>query len=178
MLNELEEEEYAYALSQEMLYNVSGEKGKTTISPIEFKAFIAWLLSAIGALMYTIWAFVPEDLFKEHFKLHYVFPDRYYMVALSNWWGVGFVTYHITLNCLSMMKSHPRDSYNTMVDQHTRYGNHAEPKVVQKEKDHFGMAILNEDAEEDEQPPPIQELPVNVVCNVLYSKYLNKPVNF
>ena len=177
MLNEQEEEEYAYELSQERLYNVSGEKGKTTISPIEFKAFIAWLLSAIGALMYTIWAFVPEDLFKEHFKLHYVFPDRYYMVALSNWWGVGFVVYHISLNCLSMMKSHPRDSYHTMVDRHTRYGDHAQPKIKQTTKDHFGVECIKLD-EEDEQPPPIQELPINVVCNVLYSKYLNKPVNF
>ena len=76
-----------------------------------------------------------------------------------------------------MMKSHPRDSYHTMVDRHTRYGDHAQPKIKQTTKDHFGVECIKLD-EEDEQPPPIQELPINVVCNVLYSKYLNKPVNF
>lgn len=106
-----------------MLYNVSGLEGKTTINHIEYIGFIAWLLSTIATMLFTVWAFVPEDLIKEHFKFYPLFPDRYYMLAIANWIGMLLVVYHITLHSVSMIKSHPRDSYFTMVDRHTRLGN-------------------------------------------------------
>ena len=102
-----------------MLYNVSGLGSKTTITPIEFSGFVAWLLTTVSSIVFTVWAFVPEDLFNEHFKLYPHLPDRYYMLAVANWLGVAIVVYHISLHCVSMIKSHPRDSYFTMVDRHT-----------------------------------------------------------
>ena len=119
LLNEEEEEEYANQLRQEQLYNVSGLGSKTTITPIEFSGFVAWLLTTVCSILFTVWAFVPEYLFNEHFQLYPHFPDRYYMLALANWFGVFICVYHISLHCVSMIKSHPRDSYFTMVDRHT-----------------------------------------------------------
>ena len=101
------------------MYNVSGLGSKTTITTIEFSGFVAWLLTTASSIVFTIWAFVPEDLFNEHFKLFPHFPDRYYMLAFANWLGVFICVYHISLHCVSMIKSHPRDSYSTIIDRHT-----------------------------------------------------------
>ena len=110
-----------------MLYNVSGLKRKTTITRLEFSGFIAWLITTIATILFTVWAFVPEYLFNEQFKLYPHFPDRYYMLALGNWLGVFLCVYHITLHCVSFIKSHPRDSYLTMVDKYTTLRNPHQP---------------------------------------------------
>ena len=77
LLEEDEEEEDGYSsqLRQELLYNVSGLKGKTTISPIEFTGFIAWLLLTIAVMMFTLWAWAPYELFDRHFKHIPLFPS-------------------------------------------------------------------------------------------------------
>ena len=118
--DEEEEDGYSSQLRQELLYNVSGLKGKTTISPIEFTGFIAWLLLTIAVMMFTLWAWAPDELFDRHFKHIPLFPSRHYMLCFGNWLGMFIVVYHISLHCISMIKSPPRESYHTLIDRHTR----------------------------------------------------------
>ena len=110
-----------------MLYNVSGFKRKTSITEVEFSGFIAWLITTIGAMLFTVWAFVPENVINEHFKIYPHFLDRFYILALGNWLGVLFCVYNISIHCISVIKSHPRESYKTMVDKYTDLGNPPQP---------------------------------------------------
>ena len=78
-----------------------------------------WVATTILAVLLTLWAFVPEEVIEE--KLRIVqFPNRYYFLAFGNWLGVTILYTEVMLHALSMMQTHPKQSYLTMVDRHTR----------------------------------------------------------
>ena len=104
---------------QEMIYNPGGDAGKSSISAVELYRFIEWVASAILGILLTVWAFVPEEFLHE--KLQAIqFPDRYYILAVGNWLGVTLVYQAVLVHGVTMMAAHPRDSYFTMIDKHTR----------------------------------------------------------
>ena len=75
---------------REMIYNVGGEAGKSSISVVELYRFIEWVASSIAGLLLTVWCFVPEEVLDE--KLGFIhFPNRYYILAIANWLGVSLV---------------------------------------------------------------------------------------
>ena len=104
---------------REMIYNVDGEAGKSSISAFELYRFMEWVATTILGVLLTMWAFVPEEVLEE--KLRIVqFPNRYYILALGNWLGVTLVYLEVLFYAFSMMHTHPKDSYLTMIDRHTR----------------------------------------------------------
>ena len=140
-------------------------------------------MSAIFVTVYTIWAWAPDSVLNG-FGWYY-WPNKYYVVAIPNWIGVTALCYFICQDALNLLKSHPRHSYFTLQDKFTkltqprqRIGEPKEKekvqtrkfkekneKVVEKEvKKKFGGGLISE----------IQDLPVTVVNNVLYSKYMGQ----
>ena len=105
---------------REMIYNVGGEGGKSTISGFELYRFIEWVISGIAGLLITVWAFCPEEILTTKFSfLKLLFPSRYYLLAFSAWFGVTAIYGVIMVYAWGMMRCMPNDSYFTMVDRHT-----------------------------------------------------------
>ena len=115
----------------EMIYNMGGEAGKSSITAYELYRFMEWVATTILAVLLTVWAFVPEAVLQE--KIRFIqFPNRYYLLAVGNWLGVTLLYGEIMFHAVSMMKTHPRESYLTLVDKHTRLL--AAPKRAQGEQ--------------------------------------------
>ena len=73
---------------------------------------------------------MPEEVLKE--KLGFIqFPNRYWFLAIGNWIGVTILYSEFLFYACSMMRAHPRHSYKTLVDKHTRLA--AAPKRAQVE---------------------------------------------
>ena len=60
--NDLEDDPDQIMAKQEMIYNLGGEGSKSTITAYELYRFMEWVISAILGLLFTIWAFVPEEI--------------------------------------------------------------------------------------------------------------------
>lgn len=88
-----------------------------TVTGLEIKSFIAWVLTTIIAIGFTLWAFLPINHHNEHGP--YYLPNRYYILGISNWLIFTIYMWCAALYSLGMIKSPPRDSYLTMVDKYT-----------------------------------------------------------
>ena len=74
--------------------------------------------TCVGVLV-TLWAFIPENILEE--KLHLVqFPNRYYILAIGNWIAMTFVYVTVLAQAINLSVCHPKESYFTLVDKHTR----------------------------------------------------------
>ena len=104
---------------QEMIYDVDGEGGKSTISAYELYRFIEWVATTMLGVFITLWAFVPEEVLEEKLRI-IQFPNRYYLLAVANWIGMTILYSEIMFYAISMMRAHPKESYFTLVDRHTR----------------------------------------------------------
>lgn len=98
---------------------MDGEAGKSSISAYELYRFIEWVLTTALGVLITVWAFVPEEVLEEKLRI-IQFPNRYYLLALGNWIGVTILYGEIMFYAISMMRAHPRQSYLTLIDKHTR----------------------------------------------------------
>ena len=88
-----------------------------TVSDLEISSFIAWMITSGLAMGLLIWAMLPTTLGNE--QGWYYLPDRYYILAISNWFIFSVIMNNWVVYALGMQMSHPRDSYLTMVDKHT-----------------------------------------------------------
>ena len=52
----------------EMIYNMSGEASKYSITAYELYRFMEWVITTILALLITVWAFVPEGVLQEKIR--------------------------------------------------------------------------------------------------------------
>ena len=60
--NDVDDDPDQIMAKQEMIYNLGGEGSKSKISAYELYRFMEWVISAILGLLFTIWAFVPEEI--------------------------------------------------------------------------------------------------------------------
>ena len=60
--NDVDDDPDQIMAKQEMIYNLGGEGSKSTISAYELYRFMEWVISAILGLLFTIWAFVSEEI--------------------------------------------------------------------------------------------------------------------
>ena len=74
-------------IKQEMIFNVDGADSRSRISSVELYRFIEWVVSAAFCLFLTLWAFIPEEVLQEKLGT-FQFPNRYYILACGNWFGV------------------------------------------------------------------------------------------
>ena len=98
---------------------MGGEQSRVVFNYDEVYWFVIWVLTSVAALASTIWAWLPDDVLNL-FGVEYI-PNRYWFVAWSNyfffmWWTLTFLAH-----CSSLLMSHPRDSYFTMEDRHSRF---------------------------------------------------------
>ena len=78
-----------------------------------------WVATTVLGVLLTMWAFVPEEVLEEKLRF-FQFPNRYYLLAVANWLGVTLFYAEVLFYAISMMKTHPKESYFTMIDKHTR----------------------------------------------------------
>ena len=104
---------------QEMIYNLGGEGSKSSITAYELYRFMEWVISAILGLLFTIWAFVPEEILAS--KLGIIqFPNRYWILAMGNFIGMSFLWFTLVIWGTAMMNTNSKESYFTMQDRHTK----------------------------------------------------------
>ena len=107
---DLEEDEYEDELlmqqKQELIYNVSGYSSNFRVTPTEIYGFVAWLLSAVFIVIYTVWAWTPTSVLND-FGWYYM-PNKYYVIAVPNWIGVTALSYLMGIDAMCLIKSHPR----------------------------------------------------------------------
>ena len=96
----------------ERIYNVGGDSINVGISSIELYGFMFWILTALLAILYTLWAIVPIEIMHD-LGIHYI-PDKYYLLALANWFGVTYYLAHFISYAWYMTLCHPKDSYFTL----------------------------------------------------------------
>lgn len=107
-----QEEELQMQKKWERIYNVSGDAANFDLSLTELYGFIVWMISALLCILLTIWAWAPSEVLKEMGLIY--LPDRYYIIAVTHWVILTFLFYVLGQDALSMIKSHPRNSYFTM----------------------------------------------------------------
>ena len=72
-----------------------------------------WVISAIFGVLYTIWAFVPEEILES--KLGIIqFPNRYWLLAFGNFIGITLIYGTLMTWGTAMMNTHEKESYFTM----------------------------------------------------------------
>jgi hypothetical protein len=79
-----------------------------------------WALTSILSVVYTFWAWMPDNIM-HLFGIFYI-PNRYWLLAIANhffatWWVITII-----LHVKSILKCHANDSYHTMEDLHSRFG--------------------------------------------------------
>ena len=82
-------------------------------------AFVGWISSICGYILFLVWAFAPESVLHDVFGVTY-YPSRYYAVALPSYLMILYVfigTLYIGLNLISTLD--PDDMY-TIRDEHSR----------------------------------------------------------
>ena len=48
-------------MQRELIYNVSGEASKFKVTSTEIYGFVAWVVTALATLVFTLWAFLPDS---------------------------------------------------------------------------------------------------------------------
>ena len=74
---------------------------RTSIRAKEIYPFINWVMSTIIAILFTLWAFIPESLLERCCE-DWMLPDRYYIIAVGNWIIVTFIYYHLMIQAVSL----------------------------------------------------------------------------
>lgn len=176
MLDELEQEQLLEQKRMESIYNVSGSSSNFRITNVEIYGFISWVVSALITVAYTIFMWVPESILHS-WGLHY-FPSKYWTIAIPNWIGVTAIVYHCVIDSFQLIQSHPRESYYTLQDRFTKLM-HPRQKIAKKEETEQDTllqvgkkAVEKKPKVEGGRISEIQDVPVTVVNNVLYNKYL------
>ena len=84
-----------------MIYNVSGEPSSKRVTSTELYGFVSWVISTVATLAFTLWAFVPDEIFHKY-GIYYL-PNRYYLLGVANWVGVTFY-WMFAMNWLTMYR--------------------------------------------------------------------------
>ena len=101
-----------------MIYNVSGEVSNFRLNPVEIYGFVAWVVTAIFTILYTVYAWTPDSVLNS-WGLTYL-PNKYYLIAIPNWIGTSYVCANMAHDAVCLIKSHPRQSYFTLQDKFTK----------------------------------------------------------
>lgn len=150
---------------------------------------MVWMLSALFTIVFTVWAWTPNDVLN---KIGFLYlPNKYYVTAVAHWVAVTFWCYVAGQDAMSMIKSHPRSSYFTMQDKFTKLmqprqqlEKESQASAVQEKKktrQSFKEKGEKKAASAKSADPKlsggriseIQDIPITVVNNVLYQKYMN-----
>ena len=105
-LDDLQDDEYDDELAQEKIYNICSSGKKTQIQPTELYGFFFWILTAVGFIVYQVWAYVP-DYVLNNFGIHYI-PNKYLSVAVPAWASMTVVCVIMLYLSYSMMHTHSR----------------------------------------------------------------------
>ena len=103
---------------QELIYNVSGEVSNFRLNPVEIYGFVAWVVTAIFTILYTVYAWTPDSVLNS-WGLTYL-PNKYYLIAIPNWIGTSYICANLAHDAVCLIKSHPRQSYFTLQDRFTK----------------------------------------------------------
>lgn len=102
-----------------------------SVSVVEMYRFIEWVVTGLLGVILTCWAFFPEEVLEQKLSF-FQFPNRYYVLAFGNWFGVSFLYLTFLFYGMSLMASKPKNSYFSMIDRHTVLGK--APKRTQDEQ--------------------------------------------
>lgn len=72
---------------------MSGNSSNFKVTPTEIYGFMVWMLSAIFAVTFTVWAWVPDSYLND--MGFFYLPNKYYVIALPNWLALTFVIYNL-----------------------------------------------------------------------------------
>lgn len=98
---------------------MNDKAGKVSVSLVEMYRFIEWVVTALLGVIVTCWAFFPEHVLEQKLSF-FQFPNRYYVLAFANWFGVSLVYITLIFYGTSLMVSKSKNSYFSMVDRHTK----------------------------------------------------------
>ena len=108
-----EHNQYIEKLKQEQVYNINQEDGRSQVTLNEVYMFLNWLTTALLAVFFSIWWFMPESVLEKYADYLYL-PKRDYMMGFANWIGVTLVFGTLSLYFLSMSRSKPNNSLFTV----------------------------------------------------------------
>jgi hypothetical protein len=149
-------------MREELIYNTCGEQSRVDFSFNEVYWFVMWVLTTVLAVASTFWTFMPDKIL-HMCGIHYI-PNRYWLLAWANQFEATWWTLTLVLHCGSVLRCHPKDSYFTMEDRHSRFGK-PPPRSHSNE-------ASNPSTVKKSPVPEIVDIPVTVVNNVLYRKHL------
>eukprot|EP01112_Ceratiomyxa_fruticulosa_P023248 TRINITY_DN880_c0_g1_i3.p1 TRINITY_DN880_c0_g1~~TRINITY_DN880_c0_g1_i3.p1 ORF type:complete len:238 (-),score=48.64 TRINITY_DN880_c0_g1_i3:26-739(-) len=123
----------------------------------EVYGFVCWITTFVAYVTYLLWAFLPEDAL--HSLGIYYYP--------SKWWAVAFPTFAIVsilyglwvYICLNLISAEHLDSYYSFTDEYS--------KEIEIEEDLPENSI-----------PPIADIPLTVVNQLLYNNPANLTPSF
>jgi len=120
-------------------------KVSRSVTSVEVLGFVAWISSAVGFVLYLIWAYVPAQTL-ESFGVTY-YPSKYWATALPLWFCLALIFSFVAYESLNLMLVEPKCSPHTITD------GYAKPP---RKATCGGIA-------------PLADLPLSEVCDLLYA---------
>ncbi|KAI5647570.1 hypothetical protein M9H77_33575 [Catharanthus roseus] len=129
-------------------FGVSGEHGP---KPLEVYGFVGSITTVVAAVMFFIWAYVPENWL--HSVGIFYYPSKYWALAVPAYLMVTIVLAIVLYIGLNFMATPPPTSFSIMFDDFTR-----EPLI----------SIPSMDG--DDQPiEPISDIGINKINQIMFN---------
>ncbi|KAF2078608.1 hypothetical protein CYY_000108 [Polysphondylium violaceum] len=118
----------------------------------EVYGFVYWIATFLGYIIYLLWAFIPESALAE-LGVHY-YPNKYWAIAIPMYIIVCIIFGLSVYFCINLIITQPLESFNTFKDQFS-----------QESDSHFSYL--------PESIPPLEDIPISIVNQILYQKNLD-----
>ena len=85
---------------------------------VEVYAFIFWIASSVSAIVWLLWAFLPDSFIKDYLGLTYI-PSKWWAVALPTYFLVVVFVANFIYIGMTLMKTQRLDSKYLISDEST-----------------------------------------------------------